>query len=97
MYVDYLSHKGVASECAIRCPTKEWYQNRFLLSSSQVISDVVKRALQAEGVDVDNQTVNSVEGLWVLNAYAWTVNGVRERQVKLLEVGREGAPRRASL
>eukprot|EP00971_Amphidinium_carterae_P060966 1206711-Amphidinium_carterae.1 len=97
MYVDYLSHKGVASECAIRYPTREWYRNRFLLSSSQVISDVVKRALQSEGVDVDNQTVNSVEGLWVLNAYAWTADGVRERQVKLLEVGREGAPRRASL
>eukprot|EP00971_Amphidinium_carterae_P018504 365170-Amphidinium_carterae.1 len=95
MYVDYLSHKGIASESAIRYPKKEWYQSRFLLSSSQEISNVVKTSLQAEGVDVDNQTINPVTGLWVMNAHARTVNEVRERQVKLLEVGREGAPRRA--
>eukprot|EP00971_Amphidinium_carterae_P144599 2865359-Amphidinium_carterae.1 len=95
MYVDYLGHKGVASESAIRYPKKEWYQSHFLLSSSQEISNVVKTSLLAEGVNVENQTVNTVTGLWVLNANARTVNEVRERQVKLLEVGREGAPRRA--
>eukprot|EP00971_Amphidinium_carterae_P283232 5622962-Amphidinium_carterae.1 len=96
MYVDYLSHKGVASDCAIRYPTKEWFQRNFLLTSSHELSEVVKASLQAEGVDVDNQTVNPVRGLWVLNAHAKTANDMRERQTKLLEVGPEGAPRRAS-
>eukprot|EP00971_Amphidinium_carterae_P113069 2239680-Amphidinium_carterae.1 len=98
MYVDYLSHKGIASDSAIRYPTKAWYQSHFLLSSSEVISDVVKTSLQAEGVDVDNQTINTVEGLWVMIASArGKSNDIRERQIKLLEVGQEGAPRRASL
>eukprot|EP00971_Amphidinium_carterae_P112859 2234972-Amphidinium_carterae.1 len=97
MYVDYLSHKGVASDSAIRYPTKEWFRRNFLLSSAQEMNEVVRSSLQAEGVDVDNQTINPVQGLWVLNAYARSANDMRERQIKLLEVGPEGAPRRASL
>eukprot|EP00971_Amphidinium_carterae_P289377 5745478-Amphidinium_carterae.1 len=97
MYVEYLSHKGVASDSAIRYPTRNWYQRNFLLSSSQEISDVVKSSLQTEGVDVENQTINSVPGFWVVNAHSRSARDVRDRQIKLLEVGQEGAPRRASV
>eukprot|EP00971_Amphidinium_carterae_P163826 3248114-Amphidinium_carterae.2 len=97
VYVDYLNNKGTASDNAIRYPTREWYREHFLVSSSQEFNDVAKQSMQSEGVDYINRKVNRVDGLWILNGCAWVVNNTRERHVKLLEVGPEGEPRRASL
>eukprot|EP00971_Amphidinium_carterae_P148917 2952428-Amphidinium_carterae.1 len=96
VYVDYLNNKGIESEGAIRYPTRDWYREYFLVSSSYEFTQVAKQSMQAEGVDYINRRLNRVEGLWILNGCTWLVNK-RERHVKLLEVGPEGRPRRASL
>eukprot|EP00971_Amphidinium_carterae_P301152 5983323-Amphidinium_carterae.2 len=52
--------------------------------------------MRGEGVDLENQKMNKVEGMWILNGYLLkNANGKMVRHVKLLEVGPEGKPRRA--
>eukprot|EP00971_Amphidinium_carterae_P273195 5422089-Amphidinium_carterae.1 len=95
---DYLQAKGIASEGAIRYPTREFYSERFLVPSNQPLGDVLRQSLVAEGVDVENTALNSVDGLWILNGYTKKDNdGNVMRHRKILEVGPEGRPRRASL
>eukprot|EP00971_Amphidinium_carterae_P067275 1331599-Amphidinium_carterae.1 len=53
--------------------------------------------MKNEGVDLENRKVNTVEGMWILNGYTMKVYGRMVRHVKLLEVGPEGKPRRASM
>eukprot|EP00971_Amphidinium_carterae_P090860 1798464-Amphidinium_carterae.2 len=100
VYVDYLQAKGIASEGAIRYPTREFYKERFLVPSSQPLPYVTQQALVAEGegVDVENKALNVVEGMWILNGYFLKGDdGNVVRHLKILEVGPEGPPRRASL
>eukprot|EP00971_Amphidinium_carterae_P211883 4204685-Amphidinium_carterae.2 len=98
VYVDYLQAKGIASEGAIRCPTREFYRERFIVPGNRPLSDAMKQDLEEEGVDVTNHALNRVEGLWVLTGYALKeAEGVVRRYRKIVEVGAEGAPRRASL
>eukprot|EP00971_Amphidinium_carterae_P340825 6479319-Amphidinium_carterae.1 len=98
VYVDYLQAKGIASEGAIRYPTQEFYSERFIVPSSHPLSSEMKTALDLEGVDVENNALNMVAGRWVLTGYTLKdENGNVTRLRKIVEVGAEGPPRRASL
>eukprot|EP00971_Amphidinium_carterae_P116364 2304873-Amphidinium_carterae.2 len=98
VYVDYLQAKGIASEGSIRYPTREFYSERFVVPSNHPLPPVMKQALGAEGVDVENTALNLIEGLWVLTGYTLRdTEGNVTRHRKIVEVGVEGPPRRASL
>eukprot|EP00971_Amphidinium_carterae_P274290 5443276-Amphidinium_carterae.7 len=98
VYIDYLQAKGIASESAIRYPTREWYKEHFLVPSSQPLSQVTLRTMVAEGVDVENNAMERVEGMWILNGYVMKGDDDQmESHLKILEVGPEGPPRRASV
>eukprot|EP00971_Amphidinium_carterae_P291303 5783658-Amphidinium_carterae.1 len=58
----------------------------------------MKEALHLEGVDVENNALNMVAGRWVLTGYTLKdEEGNVTRHRKIVEVGAEGPPRRASL
>eukprot|EP00971_Amphidinium_carterae_P067285 1331925-Amphidinium_carterae.1 len=58
VYVDYLQARGIASEGAIRYPTREFYSERFLVPGNHPLSSEMKEALTQEGVDVENNALN---------------------------------------
>eukprot|EP00971_Amphidinium_carterae_P316012 6281437-Amphidinium_carterae.1 len=58
----------------------------------------MEEGLTLEGVDVENNALNRVAGLWALIGYTLKDdNGHVTRHRKIVEVGAEGPPRRASL
>eukprot|EP00971_Amphidinium_carterae_P106589 2111422-Amphidinium_carterae.1 len=58
----------------------------------------MEEGLTMEGVDVENKALNVVEGLWALLGYTLKdENGHMTRHRKIVEVGAEGPPRRASI
>eukprot|EP00971_Amphidinium_carterae_P268628 5329150-Amphidinium_carterae.4 len=98
VHVDYLQAKGIASEGAIRYPTHEFYQERFLVPGNHPLSEEMERGLEQEAVDVRNRALNRVAGLWTLIGYTLRDgDSPVTRHRKLVEVGAEGPPRRASL
>eukprot|EP00971_Amphidinium_carterae_P164080 3252827-Amphidinium_carterae.5 len=98
VYVDYFKAKGIASESAIRYPTREWFKEHFLVPSSHTFQQVTLHTLIAEGVDVENNAMNRVTGMWILNGYVMKgEDNQMVRHLKTLEVGPEGPPRRASV
>eukprot|EP00971_Amphidinium_carterae_P313811 6236892-Amphidinium_carterae.2 len=72
---------GDAQESAIRYPTREC----SLVPSSQSFSQVTLHALVAEGVDVENNAMERVEGMWILNGYVMKGDDNQmERHLKIL-------------
>eukprot|EP00971_Amphidinium_carterae_P319603 6352170-Amphidinium_carterae.1 len=69
VYVDYLQAKGIASEGAIRYPTREFYTERFLVPGNNPLSQEMIKGLTQEGVDVENKALNQVAGMWALIGY----------------------------
>eukprot|EP00971_Amphidinium_carterae_P265224 5261080-Amphidinium_carterae.1 len=95
-YMDYLQAEGIASKSSIRYPTQAWFKDHFILPEDHGFSQVELLALEKEGVRLLEKTVTTVDGLWILNSHATKVNERIVRRVRLLEVGAEGAVRRAN-
>eukprot|EP00971_Amphidinium_carterae_P338598 6476005-Amphidinium_carterae.1 len=66
VYVDYPQAKGIASEGALRYPTREFYRERFIVPSKHPLTPVMQQTLAGEGVDVENTALNPVPGSWAL-------------------------------
>eukprot|EP00971_Amphidinium_carterae_P215565 4278784-Amphidinium_carterae.2 len=99
--MDYLQVEGIASSSSLRYPARPWFRDHFILPEHHGFTHVELQTLGVEGVSVERRTVSQVDGMWILNSYTTKADSKTDqrmvRHVKLLEVGAEGTPRRASL
>eukprot|EP00971_Amphidinium_carterae_P314155 6244629-Amphidinium_carterae.1 len=98
--MDYLQVEGIAARSSMRYPTRAWYKDHFILPEDHGFTQVELRSLEIEGVNLQEKTVSSVDGLWILNSHTTRADQNDQRivrRVRLLEVGVEGNARRASL